>query len=1205
MERRRDRCGSVENGHESYDTIVVGSGYGGSVAACRLSMAGIKTCLIEKGRRWEAEDFPTDSYNIMSAVRMDSRKWGFSVGAKNALFQIHEQDDSMVAVACGLGGGSLVNAGVLTPAPIRTRRDPKWPKEWNDDWDICQSTASRMLGAHRVPIEFPNARVMKQVVRDEIEDYTPDSIKLSINFGQDETSKSTGLQQMGNCLACGNCLSGCPYNAKCSTDKNYIASAIQAGCRVKTECQSLYVLKNMDEIDEEHKSTDKKLRRRWRVYFDNLEYISADFVVLSAGVLGTAEILFHSKRRGLKLSEKLGFGFSCNGNNVAYLAGSQAPLNACGLTKKQFSKVKFENRPGPAISSSYTSSLGYTIQSGVLPTSYPYILFKGITTYGWPMGYWFIHGLIDKLKQLMRLSSSQAMVFNVMGYDECNGRITLDKKRENITICPPHDPLLPKKIQAFQKLTKKLGGILFMSRYRSTSVHLLGGCNAASSPSVGVCNSKGQVYDPSSNHELAVHEGLYICDASIIPCSVGINPCLTVAAVAEHVSRHIVQDVLRFKAQDLIQEARCSCKHTEPETFLRMNGQSKSKLRTSSEYLTMRKGEEVMVEETMKGFIGGMPCSAYLVMKMNSSSQRDFAQKNSGFREPSPLLKGRVGGFVTFQAISKDKLYIIDGEVDMCKVDSRTPYTQYMYYRLVLAAISGSRYILEGKKVMNPYLLAVNAWRESTTLQVTFKTLARNCYNELKLSGDEELVDLKGELHISFFELLRSLMSLKGKNRSAFLCLLLQSLWRTYILQVPRERTIDSTRMDATIQVPYPRSIFHELKTEDGYIISCQQWKSNSTQCRPYEQRKFYPVLLVNGHSTESYCLPMEPRDLVRKLLEEGHETWLLQPRFHPSHASNNFTLEDIGRFDIPAAIARMLELHAPGTKIHVVAHCVGGLAVHIALLGGYISAVHVASLSCTNSSMYFKLTTLALVKMRLPLIPVSMALLQKNRVVSLSDDAKDSLGHRVIKSISRQIPRPERCSLHECELFSGIFGNTFWHDNVSEAVHEWLIKQNLPRLPLSAFPHLRKICTSGFIVDSKGRNNYLIHPERMPIPTLYISGGRTLLVTPETSFLANKYMRLHHPGLHHKRLVVEGFGHSDLLIGEKAYEGVFPHFMSHMRLAEDREGKERSECNKDSMLLWDGSHDGDGGHQTWSSLFCLMLFFCVLMLPICLLILM
>ncbi|XP_072965214.1 uncharacterized protein [Typha angustifolia] len=228
MERRRDKCGSVENGHESYDTIVVGSGYGGSVAACRLSMAGIKTCLIEKGRRWEAEDFPTDSYNIMSAVRTDSRKWGFNVGAKNALFQIHEQDDSLVAVACGLGGGSLVNAGVLTPAPIRTRRDPKWPKEWNDDWDICQSTASRMLGAHRVPIEFPNARVMEQVVRDEIEDYIPDSIKLSINFGQDETSKSTGLQQMGNCQACGNCLSGCPYNAKCSTDKNYIASAIQA-----------------------------------------------------------------------------------------------------------------------------------------------------------------------------------------------------------------------------------------------------------------------------------------------------------------------------------------------------------------------------------------------------------------------------------------------------------------------------------------------------------------------------------------------------------------------------------------------------------------------------------------------------------------------------------------------------------------------------------------------------------------------------------------------------------------------------------------------------------------------------------------------------------------------------------------------------------------------------------------------------------------
>ncbi|GKV31845.1 hypothetical protein SLEP1_g40508 [Rubroshorea leprosula] len=93
-------------------------------------------------------------------------------------------------------------------------------------------------------------------------------------------------------------------------------------------------------------------------------------------------------------------------------------------------------------------------------------------------------------------------------------------------------------------------------------------------------------------------------------------------------------------------------------------------------------------------------------------------------------------------------------------------------------------------------------------------------------------------------------------------------------------------------------------------------------------------------------------------------------------------------------------------------------------------------------------------------------------------------------------------------------------------------------------------ICNSGFIVDSSGKYSYLIHPERMALSTLYVSGVRSL-VTPETSFLANKYMKLHQPGFRHERVVVEGFGHSDLLIGEESHAKAFPHILSHIRLAE------------------------------------------------------
>ncbi|GMY25282.1 Long-chain-alcohol oxidase FAO4B [Fagus crenata] len=706
-----------------------------------------------------------------------------------------------------------------------------------------------------------------------------------------------------------------------------------------------------------------------------------------------------------------------------------------------------------------------------------------------------------------------------MGYDDSDGKIMLDKDMNRICFSPPHDPLLPKKIKTFQKLAKKLGGILYLSRYRSTSVHLLGGCNASSNPSYGVCNPNGQVFDPESS--VMVHPGLYICDASLIPCSVGINPSLTISTAAEYVSRHLVQDVLKYKSVKTASKS--------PHSISNMN--IKSGLRSM-----------VMFEETMRGYVGGMPCTAFLKMKMNSQEQKGFSEWKSCISSCNPLLIGKVGGYVEFSAIEKDKLHVIDGKVSLCEVDYRTPYTQYMHYHLLLAASSGSRYILDGKKIINPYLFASYAWRETTTLHVKFKKVAVNNSREDKIP--------------------------KGSHK-------------------------DFTPSDLYLKF-YPSSTLHEIKTEDGFIISCRQWKCTHDSSKLDGPKQQYPVLLLNGYFTESYWLPTEPNDLVRTLLEEGREVWLLQPRLHPLNPSNNFTIEDIGRFDVPAAINRILELHGQNIKIHVVAHCAGGLAIHVALMGGHVSATHIASLSCTNSSMFFKLNPLSLFKMWLPLIPLSMVILGKNTILS-SSETKTSLRHQLLKSIARLIPRYERCTYNECEVFSGIFGNAFWHENLSPGMHYWLNKESATMLPMAGFPHLRKICNAGYIVDSKGNNSYLSHPERMRIPTLYISGGRSLLVTPKTSFLANKYMKLHQPGFRHERVVVDGFGHSDLLIGEESYKKVFPHILSHIRSAEGENGVISGggkKYSKEALDWEDDPNEESGGFGIWFSPFIVILLF-------------
>ncbi|XP_024186518.1 uncharacterized protein LOC112191406 [Rosa chinensis] len=1138
-------------GHESYDAVVVGSGYGGSVAACRLAMAGVRVCLLEKGRKWEAQDFPTDSFKILSAVRMENQNLGVSYGPKDALFQVYEQNDSLAAVACGLGGGSLVNAGVMMPAPVRARRHPKWPKEWERNWGSCEASAADMLRIQSIPVKFPSAKILEEAA----DGVTVDtSIKLSVNFDIEEpTTNGTKRPQMGSCLACGNCLSGCPYNAKSSTDKNYLVSAIQAGCIVKTECQAQYVVRNMHD----HFQHKGKNGRRWLVYLNEIDYVTCDFVILSAGVFGTTEILFQSQMRGLKLSEALGSGLSCNGNTVAYLAGTPAPVNGYGLDRKQVFTAPFEERPGPSISSSFTSSLGFTIQSAVLPIAYPYLLFKGITTYGWPAGYWFLHGIIDKIRHIIGSKASQAMVLIAVGHDESDGKIILQKGTKKICFTSPQDPLLPRKIKAFQKLTKKLGGLLFMSKYRSTAVHLLGGCNVSADPSGGVCNPNGQVFEPDSSTK--VHPGLYVCDASLIPCSVGKNPSLTITTAAEHISKNLVQEALKYKSSNGLE---CVGKTADQgqESFIEKN-------------VINRHREMVMVNETMKGYVGGMPCTAYLKMRMNYQDQT-FSDVKLGTGKSHPLLKGKVGGHVEIRAFEKDDLHIIDGNVNLCAVDDRTPYTQYMQYDFLLAASTGSRYILKGRKIMNPSFFPLYAWREMTTLHVTLEKVFEED------SKDEKVV-LKGELYISMTELLKSIIRLQGNNRGRFICLLSGSFLRTYFLPIPRGNQGDLVLSE---DKSYPTSTLHEIKAEDGFTISCRQWKS-----KLQGDEKLNPVLLLNAYAIESFQLPTEPNDLVRTLIEEGHETWLLNSRLHPLNPSNDFTIEDVGKFDIPAAINKILEIHEPSTKVHVVAHCVGGSAIHIAIMGGHVSATHIASLSCTNSSMFFKLNAMSTFKMWLPLIPLSMFILGNDKTLPLMETSNISSRHHLLKLIASFIPRTERCTCFECEVFSGVFGNAFWHENITPTLHQWLTKKNTTRLPMAAFPHLRKMSNSGFIVDSKGCNSYLIHPERMALPTLYISGGRSLLVTPQTSFLAHKYMKLHQPGFRHERVVVEGFGHSDLLVGEESHKKVFPHILSQIRLAEQGEIHAKGKkCSKEALDREDDQYyEGNFGiFGTWFSPF-------------------
>ncbi|XP_042056271.1 uncharacterized protein LOC121800840 [Salvia splendens] len=347
-------------GGDGYDAVVVGSGYGGSVAACRLSMAGFKVCLFEKGRKWEAKDFPSDSFKILSTLRLENKNMGINIGPKDALFQVHIQDDSLAATACGLGGGSLVNAGIILPTTVRARRDPRWP----EPWEKYEALVSEMLNVQSVPTVFQNSNIMQQVVDNEYDKSIHEQIKLSINFDVEDSRK---FQQ-------------------------------PAGCIKRTESEVHYVVRNDDNIYRDKGGFEARSKRRWLVFLNEFDYVASDIVILSA---------WYSKNTFPVAFERI--------VNVreAWL-GIELQWEQCGLLGWKLSPFKHVWTKRNTVLWSTVSRETRTVHFFIVGVHHSErcdsrCIFKGITTYKWQSSNCFLHVVIDVLKRAVGLKRDQDM----------------------------------------------------------------------------------------------------------------------------------------------------------------------------------------------------------------------------------------------------------------------------------------------------------------------------------------------------------------------------------------------------------------------------------------------------------------------------------------------------------------------------------------------------------------------------------------------------------------------------------------------------------------------------------------------------------------------------------------------------------------------------------------------------------------------------
>lgn len=516
---------AIKDAMPTYDAVVVGSGYGGGVAASRLARMGFRVAVLEQGRHWRPGDFPTTNRARRRTTRLTGRMP--DLGNATGLYSLSVGHGLTVFAATGLGGGSLINAGVtLRPDFARLRRHG-WPSAVLDDTLLARGydRAERWLGVGPAPEpeRFAKYAGMRTLAAAAGKTAHLPSMTISHAPGRNVA----GVTQYG-CSNCGDCWSGCNTGAKNTVGITYIADAADHGASVFCEARATSIAKS---------------DRGWTVEVKDLgpgktdRRIEAPILVLAAGTLGTVELLLRAREKGLPLSDRLGQSFSANGDDlvvannfaapvhaVAIGHPSQAPRGTAPVGPHSMALIDLGDEHGPVWVHDGTM---LTMMAGLAP----------------------LKDMVDlKIGSAIRLlrqgiygdDTSRTQLLYVVAQDDASGRLRLQKDR--VVVDWPGYSDAPERVRAEQKvraMVEAMGGEFDTNPFAMRTfggnriiAHPLGGGGMGETAAQGVVSPDGRVFDASQGAQ-SFHEGLYVCDGAAIPSSVGVSPLLTITALAE------------------------------------------------------------------------------------------------------------------------------------------------------------------------------------------------------------------------------------------------------------------------------------------------------------------------------------------------------------------------------------------------------------------------------------------------------------------------------------------------------------------------------------------------------------------------------------------------------------------------------------------------------------------------------------------------
>ncbi|MGH2943817.1 MAG: GMC oxidoreductase, partial [Solirubrobacteraceae bacterium] len=534
---------------DAYDVVIVGSGYGGAVTAARLGFANhkagaqLRIAVLERGVEHPVGSGPEDEHALFSALRTKANPLGF--------YELVLGDSIDIIQGCGLGGTSLnnMNAAVVPDREVFLNH---WPQAFRAQvlraadgvggLEEHYGRARRMLGAnpYRVGQGFAKASVFDAIA--ERAGMQGEPVWLTVSPSARITRHDV---PRAACTNCGDCCMVCNVGAKNTLASNYLPIAGHFGVQLFTRV----------EVDHVQLAGDRggyRLHCLLRTGAGGLatapRVIAARRVVLAAGSLGSTAILLRSRRAGLRLSDRLGDGFSGNGDAFGVAYNTDRVTDAQGFGTGGGERARL--RAGPSITSMMRFgaeqpdlSRRFTVQDLTPPRALVDVLRRGFAALAGATELDLHPDSLARVLEDDEWNTTGAMNHTlgllIMAHDSSDGRIVLDDEGRPRIDWPhaPDDPIYERVNAILRDAVEAIGGrYLVNPRWSSwllgnnnLTAHPLGGCATADDAGGGVVDHAGRVFTADGG----IYDGLRVCDGSVVPRALAVNPLLTISMFAE------------------------------------------------------------------------------------------------------------------------------------------------------------------------------------------------------------------------------------------------------------------------------------------------------------------------------------------------------------------------------------------------------------------------------------------------------------------------------------------------------------------------------------------------------------------------------------------------------------------------------------------------------------------------------------------------